>query len=94
MLRLIRIEYADALHLQITAFAGRGTRANFPRKVAMYYSQDRDGMGLTAIAQAFGLRHVGGVSSAIAGVKAKLAEQEVATVVFTIEKSLNTIKLS
>jgi len=47
-----------------------------------------------AIAQAFGLRHVGGVSSAIAGVKAKLAEKDVATVVVKIEKSFNTIKLS
>ena len=67
---------------------------NVPGKVAMYYCQDRGGMPLKAIAQAFGLRHVGGVSSAIAGVKAKLAEKDLARVVIEIDKRLNTIKLS
>ena len=79
---------------QIMAFAGRGAKANVPRKVAMYYCQDWGGMPLNAIAQAFGLRHVGGVSSAIASAKVKLAEKDLATVVVEIEKRLNTIKLS
>ena len=79
---------------QITAFAGRGAKANVPRKVAMYYCQDWGGMSLKAIAQSFGLRHVGGVSSAITSAKAKLAEKDLATVALEIEKRLNKIKLS
>ena len=76
----------------ITDFAGRGSRANFPRKVAMYYCQHRGGMSLKTIAQAFGLKHVGGVSSAIAGVKLRVEEKALATLMLKIEKTLNTIK--
>ena len=79
---------------QMTEFAGRGTRANVPRKVAMYYGQNRGGMPLQAIAEAFGLSHVGGVSSAIAAVKARLAEKDVARAISKIEKRLHRIKLT
>jgi len=47
---------------------GRGVK-NFPRKVAMYVCQLKGHYRLNEIAEYFGLRHYGGVSSAISAVK-------------------------
>jgi hypothetical protein len=43
---------------------GRGAK-NWPRKLAMYLAQNTGGCRLTEIAEAFGLKHYGGVSSAV-----------------------------
>lgn len=50
---------------------GRGAR-NRPRKLAMYLAQSTGGYRLTEIAEAFGLKHYGGVSSAIHGVRQEI----------------------
>ena len=50
---------------------GRGA-SNRPRKLAMYLAQNAGGHRLTEIAEAFGLKHYGGVSSAIHGVRQEI----------------------
>ena len=48
----------------IKAQKGRG-KSNLPRKVAMHLAQRQGGYRLTEIARVFGLKHYGGVSSAV-----------------------------
>ncbi|MDK1025047.1 MAG: transposase [Gammaproteobacteria bacterium] len=50
---------------------GRGVK-NQPRKIAMYLAQHIGGYRLTEIAEAFGLKHYGGVSNAIHMIKQEM----------------------
>jgi chromosomal replication initiation ATPase DnaA len=50
---------------------GRDTK-NRPRKLAMYLAQHKGDHRLTEIAEAFGLKHYGAVSSAVHGVSQEL----------------------
>jgi putative transposase len=63
---------------------GRGLK-NYPRKVAMYLSQLLGDYKLVEIANHFGMKHYGGVASAIHMVKAELANDKKA------QRTINSI---
>ena len=89
ILQVVANHYQVAIQ-DLTTSAGKGSAQNFPRKVAMYYCQMNGNISLNEIAEKFGLNHLGGVSSAIAGVKRQREQLAVAKVMERIEVDLNS----
>jgi chromosomal replication initiation ATPase DnaA len=69
---------------------GRGLK-NYPRKVAMYLSQLLGDYKLVEIANHFGMKHYGGVASAIHMVKAELANDKKAQRTINRDCNLNCV---